>query len=140
MSEEVGLDPKQSTPAAAERPGGDRAVQDVSAWVLRTGVVSSVGVMLLGMGLTFFHHPPSVAEMTGAAGRATYGLAEIAHGIAHGDGKSLVELGVLMLVLTPVVRVALSAVIFAVEERDFRYAGITLVVLAMTLFSLFALG
>jgi uncharacterized membrane protein len=57
-----------------------------------------------------------------------YGLADVVNGIAHGRSESLIQLGLLMLMATPVARVALSVVAFALE-RDRTYVAITLVVL-----------
>ncbi len=52
-----------------------------------------------------------------------------------GNLTGIVYLGVMVLIATPIFRVALSAVYFG-TERDKRYVGITLVVLAMLLFAL----
>ena len=48
----------------------------------------------------------------------------------------MIQLGLLILIATPVARVAFSAFGFAVE-RDYLYVGITLFVLAVLLYSLF---
>ena len=53
----------------------------------------------------------------------------IVHGAAHGSGLSTIQLGLLLLIATPVARVIFAAVGFAIE-RDYLYVGITLVVLA----------
>jgi uncharacterized membrane protein len=45
----------------------------------------------------------------------------------------------LILIATPVTRVAASVVLF-LRERDFLYVGVTLLVLGMLLFALFVLG
>jgi uncharacterized membrane protein len=47
----------------------------------------------------------------------------------------MIQLGLLLLIATPVARVAFSVVAF-VLERDRMYVGITLLVLAVLLFSL----
>ena len=120
-------------------PSKDPLVQDVSAWVLRAGVALSVATMLLGLVLGLARHAPTVAAMTGAEGPVSYGVAEILRGLAGGDGTAFIQLGVLLLVLTPVTRVALSAVVFAVHERDRLYAVLTAAVLALTLASLLLL-
>jgi len=54
----------------------------------------------------------------------------------HGSGRAIIELALLLLIATPVARVAFSAVAFAVEG-DYLYVGITLIVLAILLYSLF---
>jgi uncharacterized membrane protein len=96
-----------------------------------------VFVMLLGLLRTLASGPASAAFMREARFDADFG--KIARGCVAGDGLALVELGILMLVLTPVLRVAGSMALFAVEERDWLYTGITFVVLALTLSSLLLL-
>jgi uncharacterized membrane protein len=58
--------------------------------------------------------------------------------VGHGGGPALVMLGLLLLILTPVMRVAVSVVSFALD-RDRRYVLITLTVLGVLIGS-FALG
>jgi uncharacterized membrane protein len=50
-------------------------------------------------------------------------------------GRGLIQLGILVLIATPVARVAFSLVAF-VEQRDRLYSWITALVLALLLFSL----
>ncbi len=51
-------------------------------------------------------------------------------GILHGDAASCIQVGVIVLILTPVARVALSLFDFIVE-RDWLYAAITALVLGI---------
>ncbi len=112
--------------------------------LLRGGVVASMAVVILGLALTFLHHPqylrsPSdLGRLTDAGVVYPHRLPDVATGILEGRGQAIVMLGLLMLIATPVVRVAFSIVAFAVE-RDRLYATITAVVLALLLVS-FALG
>lgn len=46
------------------------------------------------------------------------------------DGAAIIQLGVIVLIATPILRVAFSAVVFLIE-RDRLYVGITLLVLAI---------
>jgi uncharacterized membrane protein len=105
--------------------------------LLRAGVLASAAVTVAG-GIWHFaqggsvlpdyhvFHPES-AEM--------HGLGSVLNGIAHGRSRSLIELGLLMLIATPVARVALSMVTFLLE-RDRMYVVITLIVLTGLLASL----
>jgi len=115
----------------------DFAIHNVSAWVLRGGVVSSVGVMLLGLVLAFIKQPPTVAQMESV--RFGSDFAGIFVRAAGGDGVALIDLGIFMLVLTPILRVASAMALFAAHERDWLYTGITSVVLVLTLVSLLVL-
>ena len=118
-------------------PGGIRnenTIQDVSAWVLRIGVVTSVLVMALGLTLAFIHHPPSVHHMQTAV--LNDHLSVIYHGVMRGDGESIIDVGLFILVLTPVARVLASVILFALVDRDWFYTAVTLIVLILTLVSL----
>ena len=57
-------------------------------------------------------------------------LSGIWEGVTTGHGRSFIQLGVLALILTPITRVVLSLFDF-LQERDWLYAAITAVVLAV---------
>jgi len=61
------------------------------------------------------------------------------HGILHDSialhGRGIIQLGLLLLIATPIARVAFSVFGFA-EERDWMYVGFTLIVLLILLYSL----
>jgi uncharacterized membrane protein len=112
--------------------------------LLRAGVVSSMAVVVTGLLFTFIHHPQYVRS-TAALGRLTdagatypHRLRDVAAQIRQGHGQALVMLGLLMLIATPVARVAFSIVAFALE-RDRLYVTITAAVLALLIVS-FTLG
>ena len=52
-----------------------------------------------------------------------------------GDGPGIMQLGLLLLIATPVVRVAFSVVAFAIQ-RDGLYLAVTLAVLGVLTFSM----
>jgi uncharacterized membrane protein len=52
------------------------------------------------------------------------------------QGRGIIQLGLLLLIATPVARVALSIVGFA-AERDRMYVGFAVIVLVILLYSLF---
>ena len=108
--------------------------------LLRSGVVLSVSVVLLGLAFTFVHHPQYVRSRT-ALGKLTdagavypHAIAGVFSQVARGRGQGMVMLGLLLLIATPVARVAFSIVAFAVEG-DRLYVTITAVVLALLLVS-----
>jgi uncharacterized membrane protein len=55
--------------------------------------------------------------------------------ILHGDSAALIQLGVLLLIATPVARVIFAVVAF-LTERDWLYVAISLIVLGVLVFSL----
>jgi uncharacterized membrane protein len=102
--------------------------------VLLAGVVLSGAVILAGL-LTFL--------VTGSAGdlslkdlvdqqNTAVDFGSIIRGIGRGDGVSLIQAGLLILILTPISRVAMSLFFFA-RERDHIYVAITATVLLILL-------
>ncbi|MEP7344048.1 MAG: DUF1634 domain-containing protein, partial [Gemmatimonadaceae bacterium] len=57
-------------------------------------------------------------------------VAGVLHSAATFSGRGLIQLGLLLLIITPVARVALSLVVFA-RQRDWMYIGITSIVLIL---------
>ncbi len=89
--------PPDTSSSQADR---DSSVESASAWVLRIGVCTSVLVMLIGLAFSFVHGPPSLERMTHDP--FEYRPLAIYHGILRGRGKAIIELGIYLLVLTPI--------------------------------------
>ena len=122
----------------AAKPDRDSSVESASAWVLRIGVCASVAVMLIGLVFSFIHGPPSLERMMHDP--FEYRPSAIYHGISNLRGKAIIELGIYILVFTPITRVFMSFLLFAFDEHDRLYAIITLIVLLLTLVGLLFLG
>ena len=110
--------------------------------VLRYGVVVSAVVIIIGtIGLAasngsadtsgYLNYSPAVVPHDGIDVSPS-GLLE---GIASFSSFSWIELGVILLIATPVSRVLTSVFLFA-AEKDRKYVLITAVVLALLLFSI----
>ncbi len=127
---------------AGKRP----IMESVISLVLRWGVTVSAAVIILGMVLLV------LKESSYGAGWSlnsllTYNpqappplfppldLGRILAGTVALEPFAVIETGLLLLILTPVLRVAVSAALFA-AERDRIYLAITLGVLAILLVSL----
>ncbi|MFL6450713.1 MAG: DUF1634 domain-containing protein [Bryobacteraceae bacterium] len=115
----------------------DRSIEQIVSLILRFGVLVSGTVVLLG-GLVFLarHGHERVDYHTF---RAQPVSDRLVHGILAGAfefrARSIIQIGVLLLLATPIARVAFSIVGFALE-RDKLYVIITSVVLAILLYSL----
>ncbi len=107
------------------------AIQDASAWILRGGVVASVLFMLVGTVITFSEDRISIQRMRSDPFVAN--PVQIIHDFHDHPGRSTIEIGICLLVLTPVARVAMSIILFALEDRDWIYTLITATVLLLTL-------
>jgi uncharacterized membrane protein len=114
------------------------AVSEVSAWVLRIGVVASTLVMLLGIALSFSRGHISVERIK--TDTFDYHPSVIWDGILRGEGKRIIEAGIYLLLFTPIMRVFMSFLVFAFHERDRVYTLITLIVLLLTLAGLIWIG
>ena len=74
---------------------------------------------------TAFHGEPEALKNVGA----------VVEGIATLQARSIIQFGLLLLIATPIARVAFAAVAFALE-KDYMYVVITLIVLGVLLYSL----
>lgn len=109
--------------------------------LLRAGVLLSLFLVVAGTAVTFGHHPGYLTSgdqmdglLNGSGGYPT-SLGDIAGGLASFQGRAIVMLGLLVLIATPVVRVAVSIVAF-VQLGDRAFAAITTVVLVLLLVAL----
>jgi uncharacterized membrane protein len=127
-----------SNPQTGQTPHRGIAIEDASAWILRAGVISAVTVMTLGIAVSFLHGHASLERMS--SDPFEYRPTRIWAGILKFQGKSIIEAGIYLLVLTPILRVAASFILFAVEEHDWLYSVITLTVLILTIAGLFWVG
>jgi uncharacterized membrane protein len=115
----------------------DQRMDEVIGHLLRAGVTLASAVVLLG-GIIFlarhgmekphygaFRGEPETLRTVGAILRASVTL----------QGRAIIQLGLLILVATPIARVAFSVVAFAVQ-RDWLYVAVTIAVLSVLLYSL----
>lgn len=114
------------------------------SFLLRAGVFTSIAVVIVGLALTFVHHPDYVAshtalrQLTDPRGDYPHGIDEVLRETRAGSGQGLAMLGLLLLIATPVARVGFSIYAF-VKERDGLYVAITTIVLLLLVTS-FILG
>jgi uncharacterized membrane protein len=130
-----------STPLPPAHHGwSDERVEQVVGNLLRTGVVLSAAVVLLGGVIYLWRHarePVTDYSQFSAERAQVRHVLDIVDRARHLSGRGLVELGLLLLIATPIARVVFSAAAFA-GQRDHTYVAITLLVLGVLLFSLFS--
>jgi len=120
-----------------EQPLADHEMEMVIGNLLRAGVIIAAATVFLGGTIylvrhgfatahykVFQHEPSYLCTVGGILGNAS---------TFHGRG--LIQLGLLMLIATPVARVALSIFAFA-RKRDTLYSIITLIVFGILIYSL----
>ena len=119
----------------------DQEIEQVVGNLLITGVLLSALVVLIGGLIYLFRH----------------GREHVGYNVFHGEpaeyrnipgilkdvvalrGRGFIQLGLVLLIATPVARVAFAAWGFA-AEKDKMYVGFTLLVLAILLYSLLGSG
>jgi uncharacterized membrane protein len=124
----------------AEVPTIMKRVELLISWLLLGGVILSMATVLLGMLLSFVHHPEYLTSAgdlhrltaPGAAFPCT--LADVARGVLAGRGQAVVAVGLLLLIATPILRVAVSMIGFLLL-RDRTYTVISAIVLIALLIS-----
>ncbi len=100
----------------------------ISRW-LRYGVMISAATLALGFILMIFNfHAPAEREIFTS-------VSAVLHGVIRFDPAAIMSLGLLFLILTPILRVAMSVLIF-LWEKDYLYVFITFLVLFILVCSL----
>lgn len=115
----------------------DQQLETIIGNLLRTGVLLAAAIVLAGAGLYLAqHHSDRVNYHTFVAGpQSIRAVSAIVHSAAHLNSEGLIQLGLLLLIATPVARVVMAVVGFALE-RDRLYVVVSLIVLAVLLASL----
>jgi len=109
--------------------------------LLRFGVGLSLLIVVIGSVVSFVHHPeylhqsPVLRQLTTAGAVFPRSISGVLHGVAEGHGQSIVLVGLLLLIATPVARVAVSIIAFAMQ-KDRVYVVITTLVLALLIVAL----
>lgn len=112
--------------------------------VLRIGVGISVALVLAGLAVTFVQHSAnahfsnaiSYHHFTAISTPFPHTFGELIHAISIGDGRGIIGLGLIVLILTPVLRVAVGVLSF-IFEKDPRMAMVTAFVLIVLIASFF---
>ncbi len=115
----------------------DQKIEHIVGNLLRAGVMLAAAVVLTGGILYLLRHGGAQPDYRSFRGepaelRSVAGIRESALTV---HSRGIIQLGLLLLVLTPIARVLFSAFAFALE-RDMTYVVITLIVLAVLIYSL----
>jgi uncharacterized membrane protein len=123
--------------AGPERTWTDQRIEQVVGSLLRRGVLTASAVVLAGAAVYLAQEGtrrPDYQEFRGEP-KELRTLGGIARDALALNGRGVIQLGLVLLIATPVARVAFSAVAFA-AQRDRTYVAVTLLVLAVLVFSL----
>ncbi len=115
----------------------DEQLERVLGSLLRAGVLTAAAFVLAGGVVFLARHGGEAPAYHVFRGEPSdlRSVAGILRDSAAASGRGLIQLGLLLLIATPVARVVFSVGAFALE-RDGRYVAITLLVLAVLVYSL----
>jgi len=126
-----------STPNAHHPGPSDERVEQLVGRVLQVGVLVAAITVLAGVALMLARggQSPDAFRVFRDAPSPLRSVHGIVGGALALDGRAVVQLGLVLLVATPVTRVALTLVAFLLQ-RDRLYVGLTTIVLALLLYGL----
>ncbi len=116
--------------AKTSRGWGDRDAEKAIAILLRAGVAISASVVLLGTVFYLARHGGAPVEFRVFHGEPAQSrrLGDVVRDAAELRSRGVLQLGVVLLIATPVLRVAFSVAAF-IAERDWMYVAFTMIVL-----------
>ena len=111
-------------------------MENVIGYLLRYGVLSASLVVLAG-GIVYLirhgHQLPAYREFHGEPDKMRNPRL-IWQAVLRGEGRPLIQLGLLILIATPIARIAFT-IIGYLMEKDYLYTALTVIVLLVILWS-----
>jgi len=115
----------------------DQKMEVAIGHLLRTGVLISAAVVFIG-GLLYLSQVrgprPDYSTFHGVTSELRSPSGIVKH-LSTGDSSAVIQLGLLLLIATPVARVVFAAFGFFLE-KDWLYVAVSLIVLAVLMYSL----
>jgi uncharacterized membrane protein len=114
----------------------DLRLERVISTLLRTGVLLSAVIVLLGgiCHLVRYGSVPTDYRVFHSTTQEYRSIPGVVHALSPENCRAIIQLGLLLLIATPIARVAFSLVGFALE-RDYTYVVITSIVLVVLIYS-----
>lgn len=119
----------------------DYDIEAVMGKLLITGVIISGTMILLGGIYYLIQHGFSIPHFKTFRGEPSNlrSVSQILEGVIHFDSLSIIQMGLLLLIATPVARVIFAVIGFFIE-KDFLYVAISLIVLGIIAYSIFSVA
>jgi uncharacterized membrane protein len=115
----------------------DERMETIMGRLLQTGVLLASAIVLAG-GILYLHtnagHPASYRTFVSEPADLSHPL-QLPHLLALGNPAAIIQLGILLLIATPIARVVFAVIGFAIE-RDRLYVIVSLIVLGVLIFGL----
>ena len=138
--------PPAETPARPSQPftpqpWRDRQMELVLGNLLRWGVLLSAAIVFAGACVYLSRHAHEPADYHIFRGEPSEfrTIRGVIQSVRNGRGRGLIQLGLLLLIATPIARVSFSIVGFSIE-RDYLYVSFTVIVLLVLLYSFLGTG
>jgi uncharacterized membrane protein len=121
----------------ADARWNERAIERLIGRLLQLGVLIAAAVVVTGGAALLAQHGAAPADFHTFRGTAEplRDVGSIARGAMQFDSRAIVQLGLVLLIATPVARVALTFVAFLVR-RDRLYAALSFLVLTLLIYGL----
>lgn len=114
----------------------DRRIDELMGLLLRSGVILAACIVLVGGVIYLVRHPrPSDYRVFQGEPENLRAISGIFTEAMVFHGRGLIQLGLLVLIATPISRVTFSVLAF-LYQRDSKYVVFTLIVLGLLLYSL----
>lgn len=115
----------------------DASIQSLIGYILRIGVLLSSGIVLVGGIIYLSRHGHNIADYSVFHDEsARYSMmSKLLPGALSLHGRDIIQIGLMVLIATPIARVVFSTLGF-VLEKDYLYIIICLLVLSIILFSM----
>jgi uncharacterized membrane protein len=115
----------------------DRDIQLLIGQVLRAGTVISISVVFFGGILYLCRHGHTIANYKAFTGVPDFvqHFTGLINGVLTLKGQAIIQIGIILLIATPILRVMCSAIGF-MFEKDYMYVGISLLVLFIIFISM----
>jgi uncharacterized membrane protein len=116
---------------------GDRHFEQFISNLLKYGVLLASAIVLVGGILYLIHHGTELADYRFFQGTPSEFCSPVGvlTAVLSGSPRGLIQLGLLILIATPIARVVFSFVAF-LRQRDFAYIIVTLCVLVALIYSM----
>jgi uncharacterized membrane protein len=130
-------DEPATQPLPPESRWSDEHVEQFIGRLLQFGVLLAAAVTIIGAILLLARDGGTVADFRVFKGATSNlrSIGDVLRGVAALDGRAITQLGLVLLIMTPVARVALTLWAF-VRQHDRLYVVVTTIVLVLLLYGL----
>jgi len=137
--EEIGYEPATMNYQQQKNTTGfkDADMQRIIGWILRMGVIVSMAIVIIGGIIFLFRHGQSINDYKDFRKVPPFidSVKGIFEGVLYGKGQAIIQLGVIVLISTPILRVLFAVIAFFLE-KDRLYTCISLLVLLIIVASM----